>query len=72
MGSASGAPLLPECTLATFWCREPGNEDEGLQDRVVISIQQHNSTVFMFRQTLTRQDQWRWLCVSSYPDVAGE
>jgi hypothetical protein len=72
MGSASGAPLLLECTLATFWCWEPGNEDEGLQDRVVISIQQHNSTVFMFRQTLTRQDQWRWLCVSSYPDVAGE
>jgi hypothetical protein len=54
MGSASGAPLLLGGTPATFWRWESGKEDEGLQDRVVISIQQNNSTVFMFRQTLTR------------------
>jgi hypothetical protein len=72
MGSASGAPFLLGGTSATFWRWEPGKEDEGLQDRVVISVQQNNSTVFIVRQTLTRQGQWRWLCVSSYPDVAGE
>jgi hypothetical protein len=72
MGSASGAPFLVGGTSATFWRWEPGKEDEGLQDRVVISVQQNNSTVFIVRQTLTRQGQWRWLCVSSYPDVAGE
>jgi hypothetical protein len=39
MGSASGVPSLVGGTSATFWRWEPGKEDEGLQDRVVISVQ---------------------------------
>jgi hypothetical protein len=72
MGPASGASFLVGGTSATLWRWEPGKEDEGLQDRVVISVQQNNSTVMIVRQTLTRQGQWCWLCVSAYPDVAGE
>jgi hypothetical protein len=67
MGLASGASFLLGGISATLWRCELGTEDEGLQDRVVISVQQNNSTVFIVRQTLTRQGQWCWLCVSSYP-----
>jgi hypothetical protein len=70
-GPASGASFLVGGTSATFWCWEPGKEDEGLQDRVVIGIQQNKSTL-RFDKILTRRGQWCWLCVSASPGAAGE
>jgi hypothetical protein len=44
MGLASGASFLVGGISATLWHWGLGKEDEGLQDRVVISIQHNNST----------------------------
>jgi hypothetical protein len=44
MGLASGASFLVGGISATFWRWGLGKEDEGLQNRVVISILQNNLT----------------------------
>jgi hypothetical protein len=49
MVSASGASFLVGGTSATLWRWEPGKEDEGLQDRVVIGVQQSNSPLLFDR-----------------------
>jgi hypothetical protein len=51
MGLASGASFLLGGTSATLWRWELGKEDEGLQDRVVIGIQQNNSTLYSLTDT---------------------
>jgi hypothetical protein len=43
VGLASGASFLVGGTSATLWRWGLGKEDEGMQNRVVISIQQSNS-----------------------------
>jgi hypothetical protein len=43
VGLASGASFLVGGISATLWCWGLGKEDEGLQNRVIISIQQNNS-----------------------------
>jgi hypothetical protein len=43
VGLASGASFLVEGVSTTLWHWGLGREDEGLQNRVVISIQQNNS-----------------------------
>jgi hypothetical protein len=44
MGLASGASFPVGGISATLWHWGLGMEDEGLQNRVVISVQQNNST----------------------------
>jgi hypothetical protein len=49
LGSASGASFLVGGISATLWRWEPGKEDEGLQDKVVIGVQQSNSPLLFNR-----------------------
>jgi hypothetical protein len=52
MGLASDASFPVGGTSATLWRWGLGKEDEGLQNRVVISIQQNNSTPLWFDKHL--------------------
>jgi hypothetical protein len=48
---ASGASFSVGGISATFWHWGLGKEDDGLQNRVVINIQQNNSTLYSLTDT---------------------
>jgi hypothetical protein len=72
VGLASGASFPVGGTSATLWCWGLGKEDDGLQNRVVINIQQNNSIPLSFDKHLPGEVGGAGFAFPHFPALLGD